>query len=261
MCSSDLSEYDALAGGADTAPGGRDGLPAAESLARTVEWAIEASGLLAYHREQDEIAGSQKVANLEELVNAAGDYPSTRAGLTAFLEAVELDRALSSGDPSLDAVTLITMHNTKGLEFPVVVVTGMEQGLFPRDDDEGDELEEQRRLFYVAATRAKDELHLSYCKRRLYRGRWMEYPPSRFLGEVPKGMLEQFGGKADLGAAAAYAQWRPGVGVYHDDHGYGRVARVAPAAEAGVVVTVRFETGSSLQFFPKYTKKLEIIKD
>ncbi len=259
--SSEASEYDALAGGADTAPGGRDGLPAAESLARTVEWAIEASGLLAYHREQDEIAGSQKVANLEELVNAAGDYPSTRAGLTAFLEAVELDRALSSGDPSLDAVTLITMHNTKGLEFPVVVVTGMEQGLFPRDDDEGDELEEQRRLFYVAATRAKDELHLSYCKRRLYRGRWMEYPPSRFLGEVPKGMLEQFGGKADLGAAAAYAQWRPGVGVYHDDHGYGRVARVAPAAEAGVVVTVRFETGSSLQFFPKYTKKLEIIKD
>lgn len=261
---SEADEYETQAGGVPARTDGArtDGAaPEAESLARTVEWAIEASGLLAYHREQDEIAGSQKVANLEELVNAAGDYPSTRAGLTAFLEAVELDRSLSSGDPSLDAVTLITMHNTKGLEFPVVVVTGMEQGLFPRDDDEGDELEEQRRLFYVAATRAKDELHLTYCKRRLFRGRWMEYPPSRFLGEVPKGMLEQFGGKADLGAAAAYAQWRQGVGVYHDDHGYGRVVRVAPAAEAGVVVTVRFETGSSLQFFPKYTKKLEIIKD
>jgi len=66
------------------------------------------------------------------------------------------------------------------------VIAGMEQGLFPRDDDEGDDLEEQRRLFYVALTRAKDELHITYCRRRLFRGRIMEYQPSRFLAEVPR---------------------------------------------------------------------------
>ncbi|TFG82801.1 MAG: ATP-dependent helicase [Spirochaetales bacterium] len=232
-----------------------------ESLSVAVEWAIRESGLLEYHRSQDEIAGSQKVSNLDELVNAAGDYPATRSGLAAFLEAVELDRALASTDVAADAVTLITMHNTKGLEFPVVVATGMEQGLFPRDDDEGEDLEEQRRLFYVAMTRAKDELHLTYCRRRLFRGRYMEYPPSRFLGEIPPGLLSPFGGKVDLGAAAAMGTWRPGVGVYHDDHGYGRVVKVTPAGDSGIIVIVRFETGSTLQFFPKYTKKLEIIKD
>ena len=231
------------------------------SLARPVEWAVKESGLLEYHRDQDAVAGTQKVANLDELVNAASDYRASRAGLAAFLEAVELDRALSSGEGSADAVTLITMHNTKGLEFPVVIVTGMEQGIFPRDDDEGDDLEEQRRLLYVAMTRAKDELHLTYCRRRLYRGRVMEYYPSRFLGEIPAKLLRPFGGKADLGAATALGGWKPGTAVYHDDHGCGRVTRAVPAGEAGVCVTVRFETGSTLQFFPKYTRKLEIMTD
>jgi DNA helicase II / ATP-dependent DNA helicase PcrA len=255
---SDPADYGDESGAVNRPPPPKD---PASSLAATVEWALHASGLLDYHKSQDEIAGTQKVANLDELVNAAGDYPSTSSGLAAFLEAVELDRALSSGDAQAEAVTLITMHNTKGLEFPVVIATGMEQGLFPRDDDEGEDLEEQRRLFYVAMTRAKDELHLSYCRRRLYRGRWMEYPPSRFLGEVPKGYMETFGGKIDLSAAAAAGHWKVGAGVYHDDHGYGRIVKVSPAGDAGVVVMVRFETGSALQFFPKYAKKLEIIKD
>ncbi len=235
--------------------------PGAERLSAVVEYAVRESGLLQYHKDQDDIAGSQKTANLDELVNAASDYPATREGLAAFLEAVELDRAMSSGEVSQDAVTLITMHNTKGLEFPVVVIAGMEQGLFPRDDDEGDDLEEQRRLFYVALTRAKDELHITYCRRRLFRGRIMEYQPSRFLAEVPKELLKSFGGKLDLSIAEAAGAWKTGTRVYHDDHGAGYVARVAPAGEAGVCVTVRFETGRTLQFFPKFTKKLERMGD
>ena len=235
--------------------------PGAERLSAVVEYAVRESGLLRYHKDQDDIAGSQKTANLDELVNAASDYPATREGLSAFLEAVELDRAMSSGEVSQDAVTLITMHNTKGLEFPVVVIAGMEQGLFPRDDDEGVDLEEQRRLFYVALTRAKDELHITYCRRRLFRGRIMEYQPSRFLAEVPREMLRPFGGKLDLSMAEAAGAWKTGTRVYHDDHGAGYVARVAPAGEAGVCVTVRFETGRTLQFFPKFTKKLERMGD
>jgi DNA helicase II / ATP-dependent DNA helicase PcrA len=228
-------------------------------LSTIVEAGIKTSGLLDYHRSQDDIAGTQKVANLDELVNAASDYPATKEGLSAFLEAVELDRAMSSGDVHADAVTLITMHNTKGLEFPVVVITGMEQGLFPRDDDADDDLEEQRRLFYVALTRAKDELHLTYCRRDLFRGRIMDYLPSRFLGEIPATMFRSFGGTVDLGASSEVAQWKASTPVYHDDYGSGYVIKAAPAGEAGVCVTVRFETGRTMQFFPKFTKKLERI--
>ncbi|MDX9956882.1 MAG: ATP-dependent helicase [Spirochaetia bacterium] len=228
-------------------------------LSTIVEAGVKSSGLLEYHRSQDEIAGTQKVANLDELVNAASDYPATKEGLSSFLEAVELDRAMSSGDVHADAVTLITMHNTKGLEFPVVIITGMEQGLFPRDDDANDDLEEQRRLFYVALTRAKDELHLTYCRRRLFRGRIMDYLPSRFLGEIPATMFRSFGGTVDLGASSEVAKWKSGTPVYHDDYGSGYVIKAAPAGEAGVCVTVRFETGRTMQFFPKFTKKLERI--
>jgi len=241
--------------------GGADGKTTPEKLSTVVEYAIRESGLLEFHKGQDEVAGTQKVSNLDELVNAASDYPATRTGLSAFLEAVELDRAMSSGEAGQDAVTLITMHNTKGLEFPVVVIAGMEQGLFPRDDDDEEDLEEQRRLFYVALTRAKDELHITYCKRRLFRGRVMDYQPSRFLAEVPREMLRTFGGKLDLSAAAAAGKWKAGAAVYHDDHGSGRIVKVAPAGEAGVCVMVHFETGRTLQFFPKFTSKLELVSD
>ncbi|GAB1432970.1 UvrD-helicase domain-containing protein [Spirochaetota bacterium] len=229
------------------------------ALSEIVEGAIKDFGILDYHKSQDAIAGSQKTANLDELVNAASDYPGTRAGLAAFLEAVELDRALSQGDHGSDSITLITMHNTKGLEFPVVIITGMEQGLFPREDEEGEELEEQRRLFYVAITRAKNELFLTYCKRRLFRGRITDYQPSRFLAELPPKLYTVFGGKLDLSAAGAAGKWKAGRPVYHDEHGYGRIIKVSPAGEAGVCLMVRFENGRSLQFFPKFTKKLELL--
>ncbi|MBP7096303.1 MAG: UvrD-helicase domain-containing protein [Spirochaetia bacterium] len=229
-------------------------------LSVVVERVAKDSGLVEYHKAQDAVAATQKVANIDELVNAAADWPANREGLAAFLETIELDRRMADADEASDAVTLITMHNTKGLEFPCVIVTGLEQGLFPREDDSGEDLEEQRRLFYVAATRAKDELHLVCCRRRLYRGRPMENPPSIFLGEIGKGLYETVGGALHAGAlSAAAGPWKPGLAVYHDDHGSGFVTAVKAAGEAGVVVSVRFETGRVLQFFPKYTSKLEIL--
>ena len=165
-----------------------------ETLAGLVDRLVRDSGLAEYHRSQDEIAGTQKVANLEELVNAASLYPPSAEGLSDFLETIELDRSLSSEEAvAADAVTLITMHNTKGLEFPVVIATGLEQGLFPRDDEEGEELEEQRRLFYVAITRAKDELYLSSCHWRRLHGRLYETYPSRFLSELDATLLRRVG--------------------------------------------------------------------
>jgi DNA helicase-2/ATP-dependent DNA helicase PcrA len=250
-----------------------------ETLAAIVERLVRGSGLVEYHRAQDEVAGTQKVANLEELVNAASLYPRNPEGLSSFLETIELDRSLSSEEAAqaADAVTLITMHNTKGLEFPVVIATGLEQGLFPRDDEEGEELEEQRRLFYVAVTRAKDELHLTSCHWRRLHGRLYETAPSRFLSEIDPSLIQAVAGrKAAAGAYPASASsggspygarppaaageggpWRAGLAVYHDDYGSGVVIKVSPTPSSGPLVVVRFETGRQAQFFPKFTKKLE----
>ncbi|HUX38583.1 MAG TPA: UvrD-helicase domain-containing protein [Rectinemataceae bacterium] len=192
-------------------------------LGELVDRLVREAGLLDYHRGQDEIAGTQKVANLDELVNAASLYPLTKSGLSEFLETVELDRSLASADNAdkLDAITLITMHNTKGLEFPLVMVTGLEQGLFPRDNEEGEDLEEQRRLFYVACTRAKDELHLTACRWRRMRGRLFETMPSRFLGEIPMELLDPVAGGArkdgsGLRSTAYAGQNRNGMGLAAD---------------------------------------------
>ncbi len=165
----------------------------AVGLAGFVEELIESSGLLAYHQGQDEIAGTQRVANLEELVNAASLYPLSRAGLIEFLEHIELDRSMANEEENPDSVTLITVHNTKGLEFRRVIVTGLESGVFPREDKQGDDLEEERRLMYVACTRAMDELYLTSCSfRRLY-GRTALMNPSPFLTEAGSEVMEVVG--------------------------------------------------------------------
>ena len=268
----------------------------AGNLGELVQRLVEDSGLADYHRSQDEVAGTQKLANLDELVNAASLYARSPEGLSEFLEAIELDRSLAAADPASgaasDAVTLITMHNTKGLEFPVVVVTGLEQGLFPRDDEEGAELEEQRRLFYVAITRAKDELHLTSCAFRRLHGRLFETVPSRFLAEIDRDSVEAVAGRAAgqssrasaFGASggpggpraafdtnrtqsasrarpashnASDGHWRAGLGVYHEDYGPGYIVSVSPTPSSGPLVVVKFETGKEARFFPRYTNKLE----
>lgn len=277
------------------------------SLGILLEVIIKESGLAGYHKDQDEIAGTQKLANMEELVNAASMYPLIREGLAEFLETIELDRSFQAedGTDTRDAVTLITMHNTKGLEFPTVIVTGLEQGLFPRDDEEGDDLEEQRRLFYVALTRAKDTLYLSACRWRRIRGRLFETTPSRFLTEMdpqlyefwksgasvsrpmpahfprslpsagtgsrslsPSGMNPRagsYGTQAPRAVAQASAatgsEWKQGQAVYHDEYGQGAIIKVSMTESSGPLVIVQFESGKIAQFFPKYTRKLERMKE
>ncbi len=256
----------------------------AERLSLFVEKLIEDSALDEYHRSQDELDGTTRVQNMNEIVNSAMDYPCTMQGLLDFLDSIELDRSLAEDtEEGVDSVTLITLHNTKGLEFNRVIITGLENGIFPREDKIGEELEEERRLFYVGITRAKNELYITSCKSRKLYGHFETMMPSRFLmeagnvfkvlGKVPlvysrnvgnSGNSENYdsledeelGPKADL-----LKKWCKGTRLYHDDYGYGQI--VYSSAENGeVVITVQFETGEKKKFMPEYQgRKLDIIRD
>jgi DNA helicase II / ATP-dependent DNA helicase PcrA len=256
-------------------------------LAAFVDKLVESSGLLAYHQGQDEISGTQRVANLQELVNAASLYTADRAGLTEFLEHVELDRSMASEEENPDSVTLITVHNTKGLEFRRVIVTGLESGVFPREDKRGDDLEEERRLMYVACTRAMDELYLTSCAQRRLYGRTAFMEPSLFLsemdasrlevlGRVPRLFLRRAGGQScTSGQSGASEQpagttalrdplaerWKCGRKLFHDDYGYGMITK-SFYREGELIIMVGFETGGEKRFMPRYqAKSLLLVED
>ncbi|MFO7633885.1 MAG: UvrD-helicase domain-containing protein [Caldilinea sp.] len=113
------------------------------------------------------------------------------ARLREFLEAALLEREVDSYDPRADRVTLMTLHAAKGLEFPVVFIAGCEEALLPYTrNDETPDIEEERRLFYVGMTRAREKLILSHARTRFLYGQYMENPPSRFVGEIETALLE-----------------------------------------------------------------------
>jgi DNA helicase-2/ATP-dependent DNA helicase PcrA len=240
-------------------------LQGAEGLSVLVVKLVKDSGLADYHRYHDEVGAVQRLNNLQELANAASEYEAGMAGLLRFLENIELDRSLEDSSEKKDdenLVTLITFHNTKGLEFRRVIMTGLEQGIFPRNSKEGEDLEEERRLFYVGATRAIDELYLTSCAwRRLY-GRGQSAEPSLFLHEIDPAALRILGkvpfsfgvspgsrGRSPEKGNAPRPRdsWQQGDRVYHDDYGYGGVAAVRES-EDGPVVELLFESGKTLRF-------------
>ena len=237
-------------------------------LSEFVQSVVTESGLEEFHKEQDEVTGSQKVANLEELVNSAVLYPCTKQGLIDFLDHINLDRTLDAADENsgeTDRVTLITLHNTKGLEFPRVIITGLESGIFPRDGKTEAELEEERRLFYVGITRAKDELYFTNCSiRRLY-GKTNPMMPSPFLSELGDDNVRVLGQKpASFGSGSGSkdpieSKYCRGANVYHDDWGYGVIVRTEHSDEGEYVVTVNFDTGGYKKFLPKYQKSSLLI--
>ena len=234
------------------------------------------SGIAKYHETQDEITGNSKLGNLQELVNAASEYPQSREGLLEFLEDIELDRSLednskTGGNNQQNSVTLITFHNTKGLEFKRVIMTGLEQGIFPREGKKGEELEEERRLFYVGATRAMDELYLTSCSMRRMYGRTMTMQESPFLREIDRSCLQILDRTSVRGMAvrsfnpynfdnaaavsnreeSETSSWRRGQRLFHENHGYGAVMEVKDS-EDGPVVRVRFDNGKETRFLSEY---------
>ncbi len=247
-----------------------------KKLSSFIEYLIKKTGLDEYHRASDEIEGTQRLANLQELINSAVPYECSIQGLTDFLDAINLDRALElkNEEADGDAVTLITLHNTKGLEYNKVIITGLEQGIFPRENKTGADLEEERRLFYVGITRARDELYVTSTAQRMMYGSLQFMRPSIFIEESEEAFrvigrkisVPGYGGYGygygpNSGSGQTSSKWAPGTKIYNDDYGYGVVVKVN-RSEGGLLVQVQFESGTVKKFLPEYQKnKLQIIKD
>jgi DNA helicase-2/ATP-dependent DNA helicase PcrA len=170
---------------------------AERDLPEIVDLVLDRSGYAAYLRDGTE-EGEERFANVLELRSLAEEFVRLPRDeqLPAFLEDVALVSDQDQYQEDRPAATLITLHAVKGLEFPIVFLTGMEEGVFPhaRSLEEEAELEEERRLCYVGVTRAMHRCYLSWARRRTLFGRTSSNPPSRFLRELPREGVEWRGG-------------------------------------------------------------------
>ncbi len=220
-----------------------------EELARAL---LARTGLYEMYRVRDRSEDTEKSGNLEEMASDMAGYGSGASALNAFLESVALASPLDASGAQEDAqVTLITLHNTKGLEFDRVIITGLEEGIFPHDSSLGTEedVEEERRLFYVGITRARVSLAMTWCRRRRLFGRTIDMSPSRFLDELPEEAVR----RAEEGGGGADEEFVIGTGVYHEEYGTGVVERTW-YTDGAQLVQVRFQTGRVGKFLPKYAR-------
>src|SRR5690554_224216 len=186
------------------------------SLREQTEHVIQASGLIEFHRAEKGEKGQQREDNLRELISATGEFddadvPEGADTLTAFLDHAALESGEGQAGEHEDAVQMMTLHSAKGLEFPVVFIVGMEEGLFPHQmsADEPGRLEEERRLCYVGITRAMRELYLTYAESRRLYGNETYNPPSRFLREIPATLVDEIRTRGNF----SRAQTSPSVGT------------------------------------------------
>jgi DNA helicase-2/ATP-dependent DNA helicase PcrA len=163
------------------------------NLLELLDLLLEQSGYAAYVRDGTE-EGQMRWENIMELRTVARDYADLPAetALTTFLEEVALVSDVDNLDERVDAPTLLTLHAAKGLEFPVVFIIGVEEGLFPhsRSMDDPEQMEEERRLCYVGVTRAKERLYMLHTFRRTLYGESEIREPSRFLGDLPRHLIK-----------------------------------------------------------------------
>jgi DNA helicase-2/ATP-dependent DNA helicase PcrA len=243
------------------------------ALPEVIEHVIDASGLK--HHYQNEREGADRLENLAELINAALSFVSEREiqpategemeldDLTAFLSHAALEAGEHQALTGADALQLMTVHSAKGLEFHTVFVSGLEEGLFPHENSltEADGIEEERRLMYVALTRARRRLYLTYTQSRMLHGQTRFNVPSRFFQEIPNELMRKIGRAARsspglYGGGRTYAgaipvqpgmqssdsgiPWRIGQSVTHARFGAGVIVNAeGRGADARVQVNFR----------------------
>ena len=258
------------------------GLP----LPEVIEHVIEASGLNQHYKNERE--GADRLENLAELINAAATFISERdveplaAGeheaddLTAFLAHAALEAGEHQALAGAEALQLMTVHSAKGLEFHSVFVSGLEEGLFPHDNSatEADGIEEERRLMYVALTRARRRLYLTYAQSRMLHGQTRYNVASRFFQEIPQQLMRKttgvrpaqpayFGGRAYGGKVAVQPggignidpglPWRIGQSVVHSKFGAGVIVS-AEGRGADARVQINFKNSGLKWLMLEYAK-------
>ncbi len=230
---------------------------------------MEESGYLRELQADETPDGKARVENLQELIGVAREFednPETGSTIDDFLAQIALISDIDTLDPESSFVTLMTMHAAKGLEFPIVFLTGLEEGVFPHTRALTDmtELEEERRLAYVGVTRAMDRIYLSFAARRTLFGNTFSHPKSRFIEEMPS--VEVIGG-IGIGPRPGGGRWREvsihenaGAGVGMDLNAGDRVRH--PKWGEGTVVEVVGAGGDGLLSinFPNVGQKMVMLK-
>jgi DNA helicase-2/ATP-dependent DNA helicase PcrA len=264
-----------------------------DTLSDAIGKMLDRSGYLADLRDENSEEANERIENLMELVSAAREYEvrEPEASLGGFVDRLSLLSEADEESGSREAkVWMMTMHAAKGLEFPLVVIAGLEEGLFPhsRSSEDEDELEEERRLCYVGMTRAQSQLVLTSAARRRVFGEYQSTEPSRFLDEIPAELMERiapaytphsafshshydfrtnpYGRKGRSGrvreSEASYAYenedqsivgLKAGMRVRHAQFGVGVVAAVEEHND-DLKITVRFNTVGVKKLLAKYAK-------
>jgi DNA helicase-2/ATP-dependent DNA helicase PcrA len=229
-------------------------------VAELVERVLERSGYLETLEAERTIEAQGRIENLQELVGVAQEYQASapEPSLSSFLQEISLYADQDALREQQSLVTLMTLHNAKGLEFRAVFMIGMEEGIFPhsRSIEEGS-LEEERRLAYVGMTRAQERLTLIHASARsLYGGRSYNLP-SRFLDELPDPEIERerlrpsswsnYGAQRTVAPRSDVPDLSTGDNVRHGTFGEGVVTRIEPG-----IVSVRFADGSERQLALEY---------
>lgn len=236
---------------------------------------VEKSGLLAYHEAEKGEKGQARVENLEELVSAArafeNDEDDELTPLQAFLTHASLEAGDTQAAENEDSIQLMTLHSAKGLEFPLVFLVGMEEGLFPHKMslEEPGRLEEERRLAYVGITRAMQKLVISYAETRRLYGSETYNKVSRFVREIPAPLIQEVrlsnsvsrpvstssmgGGSLFAGSAVPQTPFNLGQRVRHSLFGEGTILNFEGAG-AQARVQVNFENEGSKWLMLAYAK-------
>ncbi|MCH7557666.1 MAG: ATP-binding domain-containing protein, partial [Planctomycetes bacterium] len=205
--------------------------------------------------------GQNALENINELINAVGQYDqqAEQPSLVDYLQQISLFSDTDAYDNSIDRVALMTLHAAKGLEFENAFIVGLEEGLLPHErsnaSEDQDELEEERRLFFVGITRAKTGLNISYARYRTVRGQMLRTIPSQFLFELGRDITEQpeedeYYDDNDQ-VSQVIPHFDPGQLVRHKSFGLGRVKEFIDMGENSVVL-VKFNTGQIKSLMVKY---------
>ncbi|MBO5059783.1 MAG: DNA helicase PcrA [Clostridia bacterium] len=258
-------------------------------LKEFVEKVMNDTGYTAMLITENTIESKTRIDNLGEFISAISEYEKTEENptLSGFLENVALISDLDGYDEEEDLCILMTIHSAKGLEFPVVYIAGMEEGLFPsaRSMNTAEDLEEERRLCYVAITRAKQQLYMTGAKSRTLYGQTTHQVSSRFLGEIPNEFLLEDGQSAADGMAVkvskipqslgrstgeifrkvssassapkAEIDFTPGERVLHKKFGEGTV-RTVQRFEKDAMLEIKFDSGETKRLMAAFAKLTKI---